>query len=111
MALYDRLLGIDSANPKIPCHQFTALCYLWATGVITAQQAQDAVTACSGAPLTAAEITEAQTLVNSVPAGTTTAIQAARALRLHLIDSVFMVADARLAPLNTSAAVKTALGV
>lgn len=111
MALYDRLLGIDATNPKIPCHQFEAICYLWATAVITAQQAQDAVTACSGAPLTAGEITEATTLVNSVPTGATTANQAARALALHKIACVLQMADARLAPFTTSAAIKTALGV
>lgn len=111
MALYDRLLGIDAISPKIPAHQFEAIAYLWATGVITGQQAQDAVTACSGAPLTAGEITEATTLVGTVVAGNTAAQVAARAERLHKIACVLQMADAHLAPLNTSAAIKTALGV
>lgn len=111
MALYDRLLGIDAASPKIPAHQFEGICYLWATGVITVQQARDAVTGCSGTPLTTAEEAEALTLVNSVPTGATTANQAARALRLHHIACVLQMADAHLAPFTTAAAIKTALGV
>lgn len=111
MALYDRLLGIDAANPKIPVHQFEAVCHEWATGGITAQQARDAIAAVSGTPLTAAEETEVQALVGSVPTGSTTANQAARALRLHLIACVLQMADAQLAPYTTAAAIKTRLGV
>lgn len=111
MALYDRLLGIDAANPKIPVHQFEAIAHEWATAGITAQQARDAIAACSGAPLTAAEETEATALINSVPVGSTTANQAARALALHRIACVLQMADSRLAPYTTSAAIKTRLGV
>lgn len=111
MALYDRLLGLDAANPKIPVHQFEAIAHEWATGGITVQQARDAITACSGAPMTADEETEALALVNSVPTGQTTANQAARALALHRIACVLQMADARLAPYTTAAAIKSRLGV
>ena len=111
MALYDRLLGIDAANPKIPVHQFEAVVYLWATGVLPAQQARDAIAAASGTPPTAAEETEVQALVNTVPGGATAANQAARALRLHAIACVLQLADGRIPPYTTAAAVKAALGV
>lgn len=113
MGLYDRLLGIDGANPKIPVHQFQSIAAEWARGNMTGVQANAAIAdpKCSGAPLTAAEQTEAQTLVNTVPVGTTTALKADRALRLLEIEQVLNLVDLRLPPYDTVAAVKTRLGV
>lgn len=111
MALYDRLLGIDATNPKIPVHAFQALTAEWARGNMTGAQAQAGIAQVSGAALTAGEITEAQTLVNTVPLGSTTAIQAARALRLLEIDEVLLIVDSKIPPYTTSAAIKTRLGV
>jgi hypothetical protein len=111
MALYLRLLGTDPVNPKIPIHQFQALAAEWARGRITGAQANAGITQVSGAPLTAAEQTEAQALVNTVPVGTTTAIQAARAQRMLEIDQVFLLVDSRIAPYDNEAAIKARLGV
>lgn len=111
MALYLRILGRDPINPKIQVHQFESIVYLWAINLMTVQQARDAILVLSGAPLTAAEETEVQTLVATVPTGTTSAQQAARALALHKIATVLQLADADIAPFNTEAGIKTALGV
>lgn len=111
MGLYLRLLGIDSVNPKIPIHAFQAVAALWAKGSMTGAQAQAGIEKTSGAPLTSAEIAEVQALVNSVPVGTTTAMQVARALRLLHIDQCLLAADMLIAPMDTEAGLKAALGV
>lgn len=83
MAPYDRLLGRDDAgNPvanKIPIHQFQAAVAEWSRAKLTGVQANSIITAVSGAPLTPAEQTEVQTLVNtvtSIPVTGSTAAQA-----------------------------------
>lgn len=111
MGLYERLLGIDLVNPKIPIHAFQAIAAQWAKGGMTIAQARAGITLISGAALTAAEEVEAQTLVNSVPTGTTTANQAARALRMAEIDQVLLLADAGVPPFDTAAGIKARLGV
>ena len=111
MALYLRLLGIDPDNPKIPIHAFQSIVALWAKGNMTLAQARAGITQVSGAALTTAEETETQTLVNSVPTGSTTANQAARALRLLHIDEVLLCADQKIPPFDTEAGIKAALGV
>ena len=75
---------------------------------ITGAQAQSGSTLISG-PLTPAEVADAQALVNPVPAGSTTALKADRALRLQEIDQVLLMAP--LPPHDTAAAVKTRLGI
>ena len=85
---------------------------MWAKGNITAVQGRAGIAQVSGGvALTAAEEAEVLTLVNTVPTGSTTANQAARALRLLHIDEVLLCADARIPPLDTEAGVKAALGV
>lgn len=111
MALYLRLLGKDPDNPKIPIHAFQSLVALWAKGNITAAQARAGIVQTSGVALTPAEEAEVQTLVNSVPVGSTTAIQASRALRLIHIDQCLLCADQQIPPLDTEAGLKAALGV
>ena len=111
MALYDRILGIDAANPKIPVHAFQALAALWAKGKITGAQAQAGIEKVSGAPLTAAEITEINALVASVPSGNTTAQQAARSLRMSEIDQILLLADSQIAPYDTANGIRTGLGL
>jgi hypothetical protein len=78
---------------------------------MTLQQARDGITAISGTPLTPSEETELTALINTVPTGTTAAIKADRALRLTEIDQILLLADSKVAPMNTEAGVKTALGV
>lgn len=111
MALYRRLLGEDPDNPKIPIHAFQAIVAMWARGKMTAAQARAGIAQVSGAPLTSSEEAEVQTLVNTVPTGTTTAQQAARALRLIEIDEVLLIVDSHVPPFDTEAGIKTALGV
>ncbi len=111
MGLYERILGIDATNPKVPIHQLQAAMAEWARGNITGAQANAIIAAASGAPLTPAEVTEATTLVGTVPTGGTTANQAARALRLLEIDQVLLIADLKAPPYDTAQAIKTRLGV
>jgi hypothetical protein len=111
MGLYERILGVDATNPKIPVHAFQALAAQWAKGKITSQQAQAGVTKISGAPLTAGEVTEVNALVASVPTGTSSAQQAARALRMAEIDQILLLADAQIAPYDTPAGIRAGLGL
>jgi len=116
MALYLRLLGTDPDNPKIPIHQFQAVAAEWARGRITGAQANTIIGIASRsvdepAPLTAPEVVEAQTLVSSVPVGTTSAIKADRALRLLEIEQILNLADILAPGYDTEAALKTKLGV
>lgn len=111
MALYQRLLGIDAVNPKIPIHQFQSIVGAQQRGQMTLAQARAGITQISGAPLTAGEETELNALIASVPTGGTTANQAARALRLLAIDQTLLLADSRVPPMDTEAGLKTALGV
>lgn len=111
MALVERLMGID-ARPKIPVHGFQAVLAEWARGNLTGAQAQAAIASLSGGVnLDAGETAEAQTLVNSVPTGSTAAAQAARALRIIEMDQVWLLADAAVPPYNTAAAIRTRLGL
>lgn len=109
MALIERLMGIES--PKIPVHQFQSILAEWARGNMTGQQALDAVIFLSGSGLNAGEIAEAQTLVNSVPTGTTSLLKAERALRIQEIDQVFLLVDIQCPPYNNPATVRTRLGI
>lgn len=115
MALYDRLLGRNDAGQpvlnRIPIHQFQSTIAEWARGRITGAQANAIITALSGAALDAGEVTEATTLVNTVPTGATTANKADRALRLQEIDHVLLLADAQSPGYTTPALVKARLGV
>ena len=109
MPLVERLLGLE--EPKIPIHAFQAVVSEWAKGKLTAAQAQTALTWNSGAPLDQASIDETLALVNTIPAGTTTAQQAARALRLIEIDQVLLLADTLTPPYDTAASVRARLGL
>ncbi len=109
MALYARLMSLE--EPRIPIHQFQSTVAEWARGRITGTQANTIIAAVSGAPLTPAEVTEATTLVGTVPTGGTTAQQAARALRLLEIDQILMLAENRVPQYDTAALVKAKLGV
>lgn len=65
MALYDRLMGIGP-DPRIPIHYFAGTMAEFARGLLTSAQAQAIVSASSGAPLTPAAVTEAQTLLATI---------------------------------------------
>lgn len=104
-------LNVDG-RAKLPVHQFQAASAEWSRGNMTGAQATAAL------ELNAAEQTEATALVatvTNIPI-TGTAVQIAdgrarRALRMLEIDQVLLLAEARVAPLNTAALVRTRLGI
>lgn len=104
--LYERLAGGTSdTDPKIPVHAFVAILAEFARGRMTGAQAQTAINAVSGAPLTANEVTQAQALLATV-AGSATA----KLARAKEIDDVLLLAEHR-APGYSAAEVATRLGV
>ena len=105
MGLYERLMGLGP-DPRIPIHYFSATMSEFARGRITGAQAQAIVSTSSGAPLTAAEITEANTLL-----GTISGSAAVKLARAKEIDDVLMLAEREFVPYNTPTLVKTRLGV
>lgn len=109
--LYERLGGVHATLPKIPVHAFQAAAAEWARGNITGVQANAIVTATSGQALGATGQQEAQDLVDTVIPGATALLKAERALRIQEIDQVLLLVDARVAPYNDPAAVRTRLGV
>jgi hypothetical protein len=106
MGLYERLLGVDADNPKIGLHGFAATMAEFARGRLTGAQAQAAVTVLSGAPLTASEVSEAQTLLNTISGSAT-----ARLARAKEIDDVLMLGENGVAQYDTAAELKARLGV
>lgn len=116
MGLYDRLLGRDDAgNPlnvdagvggKIPVHAFSAVMGEFARGRITGAQAQSIITEVSGSPLTASEVTEAQTLLGTINGAGT-----AKLARAKEIDDVLMLGESNTALYNTPTEIKARLGV
>lgn len=111
MALYPRLLGIEGPLPKIPVHAFQATVCEWGRGKLNASQANAVIAASSGVGLDAGEIADATALVNTIPAGGTTANQAARANRLLEINHVLLLADGRLPGYSTEAELRAKLGL
>jgi hypothetical protein len=116
MALYDRLIGRDDAgNPvanKIPIHVFQATVGCRRRGnIATDADAQAVILATSGATLLAAELTELQTLLATVPLGNTTQNQLDRLRKLQEIDQILLLADARAPGFDTPTLVKGKLGV
>jgi hypothetical protein len=117
-SLYERLMGAHPDRPKIPVHQFQSIAAEWARGNVTGPQANTYVEQVSGVSLDATEQQEAQDLVDTVLAipvtGSATAIadgRARRALRIQEIDQVLLLAETRIAPYDTPAAVRARLGV
>jgi hypothetical protein len=114
-SLYERLAGVHPTRSKIPIHQFQSIIAEWARGNMTGAEANTNIAGVSGLALDATETLEAQDLVATVPTGNTAALQAARALKLIEIDQVLMLAEvtvgAGIAPLSSTAAVRTRLGV
>lgn len=105
MGLYERLMGED-VLPKIPIHQFQATVGEFARGRLTAAQANAIIGQISGVPLTAGELTEAQTLLNTVTGAAT-----AKLARAKEIDDVLMLAELLVAGYSTPAEVRARLGV
>lgn len=106
MGLYERLLGVDATNPKISIHGFSSMMGEFARGALTGAQAQAGVEVISGAPLTAGEVTEAQTLL-----GTITGTATQKLLRAKEIDDVLILGEHGVVQYDTAAELKTRLGV
>ena len=109
MGLYERLLNQES--PRIPVHAFQAVAAEWARSELTGAQANAVIEALTGAPLDPTAQAEAQALVAAVPTGSTATNKADRALRIHEIDQILLLADAQAPGYDTAAALKTRLGV
>lgn len=108
--LYERLTGTHTdGRPKLPVHQLQALIAENQRGQWTAAQG------IAYLELSATEQQEVVDLVGTIPGGSTTANQVQRALKLLEIDQVLLLAEhtvpSGIAPLNTTAAVRTRLGV
>jgi Asp-tRNA(Asn)/Glu-tRNA(Gln) amidotransferase B subunit len=104
MGLYERVLGLEEF--KIPVHAFSALMAEFARSRITGAQAQAGVELTSGAPLTPAEVVEAQALLATITGSAT-----ARLARAKEIDDVITLAEARVTQYDTAAEIKARLGV
>lgn len=105
MALYARLIGTVETG-KIPVHVFQATLAEFARTRITGAQAQAIISASSGEPLTAAEVTEAQTLLATITGSVT-----AKLARATEVDHVLLLAEARAPGYDTPALIATRLGV
>lgn len=106
MALYDRLMGLGNNVAKIPLHQFISTLAEFGRGKLTGAQAQAIIEAISGSPLDAGEAAEAQALLATIT-GTATA----KLARAKEIDDVLLLAETLAPGYDTTAAVKTRLGV
>jgi anti-sigma factor ChrR (cupin superfamily) len=106
MALFNRLMGFTESDAKIPIHGFSATLGEFARGRITGAQAQTIIVHMSGAPLTAEEVTEAQTLLATISGAVT-----AKLARATEIDHVLLLSESRAPGYDTPALVKTRLGV
>ena len=93
MALAERLMGLE--QPKISVHGFRSMLDERRRGFVTNGQV---VTAFS---LSASEQTEGLALINKIISGELTADE---------VEDVLIIAEQRLAPYTTAAAVKTRLG-
>ncbi len=113
MPLIERLMGLDEETngKKIAVHAFQAIASEWARGRLTADQANAAIIHNCGQGLDAAERAEAQAIVGTVPGGSTTAQQVARAIRQIEIDQILLLADSLTPPYDTAAAVRARLGI
>lgn len=107
MALYDRLMGLSTTEPKIPVHAFVSDMGEFGRTVITGTQAQAIIAFVSqGVPLDPAGVTEVQALLATVTGSLT-----AKLARVKLIEDVLILAEERAPGYDTVALVKTRLGV
>ena len=100
MGLYERLMGFE--QPKLPVHQFMGAMQEISLGNMTGAQG---VTAFGLSP---AEATEASTLQATIAAEPTAVEKKVKAME---VERVLFLAEQRLVPFDTPAAVKTRLGV
>lgn len=103
MALVERLMGLES--PKIPVHDFFAAAQEIVSGRLTAAQVKTALS------LDTAASTEFDTLAATAPTGTSATALANKALWVHSMHAVFILAEAGYSGYNTPANVRSKLGI
>lgn len=103
MSLVERLMGVE--EPKIPVHDFFAAAMEIIAGRLTAIQVKTAL------GLDASAQTEFDTLAATAPSGNTATALANKALWVHSMHSVFILAEGGYAGYNTPASVRSKLGI
>lgn len=103
MALVERLMGLE--EPKIPVHDFFAAAQEIIVGRLTVAQVKTALN------LDAAGQSEFDTLAATAPTGSTATALANKALWVHSMHAVFILAEAGYAGYNTPTAVRGKLGI
>jgi hypothetical protein len=103
VALVERLMGLE--EPKIPVHDFFAAVQEIISGRLTAAQVKTAL------GLNSAGQTEFDTLAATAPSGTSATALANKALWIHSMHSVFILAEGQYAGYSTPAQVRTKLGI
>lgn len=114
MALYERLMGIET---KLPIHGFVSVAVLWGMGDLTDIQARTALANIGyGQALTPAEETQAIALVDKVrniaitgAAAAQADARARRGLMLERINSILILSESGTAPYDTPAKVEAAI--
>lgn len=114
--LYERILGMHPTKPKIGVHALEAIIAEQRRGALTVAQADGILATEYGGGLGAgvgdeAGRQEVVDLLATIPTGTTTTNRLDRLERILQIEQVFLLADLRLAPYDTAAALRTRMGV
>lgn len=105
MALVERLMGWSASDIKIPVHDFFAANHQRIDGLITRQNVIDMFS------MSAADITEYDTLAALAPTGTSAAATANKAMFIEKVHSVFILAEGRYTGYSTPAEVRIKLGI
>lgn len=103
MALVERLMGLE--EPKIPVHDFFAAAQEIIAGRLTAAQVKTALA------LDAAGQAEFDAIAATAPTGTSATVLANKALWVHSMHAVFVLAEGGYAGYATPAQVRTKLGI
>lgn len=103
MALVERLMGLE--EPKIPVHDFFAAAQEIIAGRLTVAQVKTALA------LDTAGESEFDAIAATAPTGSTAAALANKALWVHSMHAVFILAEGGYAGYDTPAGVRNKLGI
>lgn len=103
MALVERLMGLES--PKIPVHAFFAAAQEIIAGRLTTTQVKNFLN------MDASAQTEFDAIAATAPTGSTATALANKALWVHGIHSIFVLAEDRIPGYDTAANVRSKLGI
>lgn len=103
MALIERLMDLE--EPRIPVHDFFAAAMEIVAGRLTVTQVKTALN------LNAAAQAEFDALAATAPTGSTATALANKALWVHSMHAVFILAEGGYAGYNTPTAVRNKLGI